>query len=101
MIEHGGTAKPPGTFAFVGGYTHDGPGILYNTYGGLNTYPIPGPQVWDGTGGTSSNNAINPGDTNSKPNSTDVSSTDQKPKPKKPKKPKTKPAQEPIGSCPV
>ncbi|KAF8253725.1 hypothetical protein K440DRAFT_507474, partial [Wilcoxina mikolae CBS 423.85] len=49
-VVSGGTAKPPGTFAFVGGYTPTDPGILYSLYAQpLAPYPIPGPKVWDGT----------------------------------------------------
>ncbi|RPA93359.1 hypothetical protein L873DRAFT_1705648 [Choiromyces venosus 120613-1] len=48
-----GTVTPPGTFGFVGGYSPQGPGILFNLYGGPASYPIPGPAVWDGkTGGS-------------------------------------------------
>ncbi|KAF8468941.1 glycosyl hydrolase family 61-domain-containing protein [Kalaharituber pfeilii] len=41
-----GTAKPPGTFNFVGGYTPTTPGILFNIYQTVTSYPIPGPAVW-------------------------------------------------------
>ncbi|KAI5797797.1 putative endo-beta-1,4-glucanase D [Geopyxis carbonaria] len=48
-VSGSGTATPPGTFGFVGGYSPEDPGILFNLYGGETTYAIPGPAVWDGT----------------------------------------------------
>jgi cellulase len=54
-VTSGGTAKPPQKFNFVGGYTRNDPGIVFNLYGADATkYKIPGPAVWDGsvTGGS-------------------------------------------------
>lgn len=52
-ITGSGTVSPPGTFGFVGGYSHADPGILYNLYAGATSYIIPGPAVWDGKTGSS------------------------------------------------
>jgi len=52
-ITGSGTVSPPGTFGFVGGYSHADPGILYNLYAGATSYSIPGPAVWDGKTGSS------------------------------------------------
>lgn len=52
-ITGSGTVTPPGTFGFVGGYSHTDPGILFNLYGGATSYSIPGPAVWDGKTGSS------------------------------------------------
>ncbi|KAF8541211.1 glycosyl hydrolase family 61-domain-containing protein [Trichophaea hybrida] len=44
-VVSGGTAKPPGTFGFVGGYSPTDPGILYNIYSSPPTpYPFPAPR---------------------------------------------------------
>ncbi|CAE6474782.1 unnamed protein product [Rhizoctonia solani] len=51
-ITGSGTALPDDSslVAFPGAYTPESPGIVYNPYAGLTTYPLPGPAVWDGTG---------------------------------------------------
>ncbi|KAG0137805.1 glycosyl hydrolase family 61-domain-containing protein [Tuber indicum] len=64
-----GTVTPPGTFGFLGGYSHNDPGILFNLYNGATSYTIPGPAVWDGkTGGSApapSSTAVVPSTTRS------------------------------------
>ncbi|KAI5798017.1 putative endo-beta-1,4-glucanase D [Peziza echinospora] len=45
-----GNVKPAGNFNFVGGYTANTPGILFNIYTTVTSYPIPGPAV--AAGGT-------------------------------------------------
>lgn len=53
-----GTASPPGGFNFIGGYSPEDPGILFNIYGSYTSYLIPGPAVWDGAStGSSSTSA--------------------------------------------
>ncbi|TAQ84012.1 hypothetical protein B7494_g7662 [Chlorociboria aeruginascens] len=42
-----GTAAPAGVLATTF-YTPTDPGILFNLYGTLTTYPIPGPTLWSG-----------------------------------------------------
>ncbi|KAH7326791.1 beta-1,4-endoglucanase [Rhizoctonia solani] len=46
-ITGSGTALPNDAdlVSFPGAYTPDGQGIVYNPYGGLTTYPLPGPAV--------------------------------------------------------
>ena len=57
-VGSGGSLTPPGTFNFIGGYTHNDPGILFSLFYPVpSSYPIPGPAVWDGTSGGSSNPA--------------------------------------------
>ncbi|KAJ1300462.1 hypothetical protein OPQ81_005277 [Rhizoctonia solani] len=41
--------------AFPGAYTPQTPGIVYNPYAGLTTYPLPGPAVWNGSGSGTGN----------------------------------------------
>lgn len=48
-VSGSGTVSPPGGFNFIGGYSPEDPGILFNLYGSYTTYSIPGPAVWDGT----------------------------------------------------
>ncbi|CUA69773.1 Endoglucanase-7 [Rhizoctonia solani] len=44
----GTSTGPSSKVSFPGAYTPSTPGIVYNAYGGLTTYPIPGPAVWRG-----------------------------------------------------
>ncbi|KAK4244337.1 hypothetical protein C7999DRAFT_35301 [Corynascus novoguineensis] len=49
--EGSGTAVPDQGFDFNEGYGYDDPGIAFDMYGEFESYPIPGPEVWDGEGG--------------------------------------------------
>ncbi|KAF2457585.1 glycosyl hydrolase family 61-domain-containing protein [Lineolata rhizophorae] len=45
----GSVALPEGV-AIPGAYFATDPGIFFDLYNGFSSYPIPGPDVWDGTG---------------------------------------------------
>ncbi|KAF4965924.1 hypothetical protein FSARC_6311 [Fusarium sarcochroum] len=49
-----GTAVPDEKFDFNKGYTYKDAGIVFNLYGSVSSYEIPGPAVWKGTGSGSS-----------------------------------------------
>ncbi|CAE7197463.1 unnamed protein product [Rhizoctonia solani] len=44
----GSSTGPSSKVSFPGAYTASTPGIVYDAYKGLATYPIPGPAVWTG-----------------------------------------------------
>ncbi|CEL58627.1 putative endo-beta-1,4-glucanase D OS=Neosartorya fumigata (strain CEA10 / CBS 144,89 / FGSC A1163) GN=eglD PE=3 SV=1 [Rhizoctonia solani AG-1 IB] len=44
----GTSTGPSNKVSFPGAYTASTPGIVYDAYKGLTTYPIPGPAVWTG-----------------------------------------------------
>ncbi|KAL1900765.1 hypothetical protein Cpir12675_000779 [Ceratocystis pirilliformis] len=48
-----GSAVPDTNFDFNTGYTYSDPGIVFNVYGTVTSYPIPGPALWSGAGGSS------------------------------------------------
>lgn len=52
-ITSGGSAVPDQNFDFNTGYTYADPGIVFNLYGAVTSYSIPGPEVWSGEGGSS------------------------------------------------
>jgi cellulase len=47
-VTSGGSAVPSENFDFNTGYTYSDPGIVFNIYGSVTSYPIPGPEVWSG-----------------------------------------------------
>ena len=49
-VTAGGNQKPPQKFDFIDGYTRTDPGIKFDLYNGYLPYPIPGPDVWTGSG---------------------------------------------------
>jgi cellulase len=49
-----GTAVPDQDFNFNTGYTYADPGIVFNLYGSITSYQIPGPEVWAAEGSGSS-----------------------------------------------
>ena len=52
-----GTAVPDQNFDFNTGYTYEDPGIKFDMYGDIDSYPIPGPEVWNAAGGGSGTEA--------------------------------------------
>lgn len=54
-VTSGGSLSPPEKFNFINGYTPTTPGILFDLYNGVKSYPIPGPVVWSGTSGHNTN----------------------------------------------
>lgn len=52
-VSGSGTAVPDQGFDFNTGYTYEDPGIAFNMYGDIDSYPIPGPEVWNAAGGGS------------------------------------------------
>ncbi|KKF97170.1 Endo-beta-1 4-glucanase D [Ceratocystis platani] len=48
-----GSAVPDTNFDFNTGYTYSDAGIVFNFYGTVTSYPIPGPALWSGAGGSS------------------------------------------------
>ncbi|KAF9563943.1 glycoside hydrolase family 61 protein [Agrocybe pediades] len=53
-ITSSGSTAPPLGVSFPGAYTYSTPGIVWNLYNktlDMNTYPIPGPAVWEGAVG--------------------------------------------------
>ncbi|KAI9898144.1 hypothetical protein N3K66_006504 [Trichothecium roseum] len=51
-VTGGGGAVPDQQFDFNTDYTYQDPGIVFNLYGSFDSYPIPGPDVWTGSGST-------------------------------------------------
>ncbi|KAK4160481.1 LPMO lytic polysaccharide monooxygenase, partial [Cladorrhinum sp. PSN259] len=49
-----GTREPDQAFNLNTGYSVSDPGIFFNMYTKFDSYPIPGPPVWDGSSATSS-----------------------------------------------
>ncbi|KAF1917664.1 glycosyl hydrolase family 61-domain-containing protein [Ampelomyces quisqualis] len=47
-VTGGSVALPASGTDMTKAYSASDPGVLYNMYGGLTTYEIPGPKVWDG-----------------------------------------------------
>lgn len=47
-ITAGGSAVPNGGFDFNSGYSYSDPGIVFNVYNPVSSYPIPGPALWSG-----------------------------------------------------
>jgi cellulase len=52
-VSGSGTAVPDQNFDFNTGYTYEDPGIKFNMYDDVDSYPIPGPEVWNAAGGGS------------------------------------------------
>ncbi|KAG7145993.1 Polysaccharide monooxygenase Cel61a like protein [Verticillium longisporum] len=46
QVSGSGTANPTGLVSFPGAYTKTDPGVVYNSYIGQQTYPVPGPKVF-------------------------------------------------------
>ncbi|EEY19665.1 cellulose-growth-specific protein [Verticillium alfalfae VaMs.102] len=46
QVSGSGTANPTGLVSFPGAYTKTDPGVVYNSYIGQKTYPVPGPKVF-------------------------------------------------------
>lgn len=46
IVAGGGAPLPPGGFDFNTGYSYADPGIVFNIYSGVTSYPIPGPPMW-------------------------------------------------------
>ena len=46
-VSGGGGAVPDQDFDFNRGYTYQDPGIAFDMYGDFDSYPIPGPPVWN------------------------------------------------------
>lgn len=44
----GSAALPGGGFDFNTGYSYSDPGIVFNVYAPVSSYPIPGPALWSG-----------------------------------------------------
>ncbi|KAK9423745.1 putative Endo-beta-1,4-glucanase D [Seiridium unicorne] len=53
-----GAASPSEDYALPGGYTEDDAGIVFNLYGSYDSYPIPGPEVWDGSSSGSATSSV-------------------------------------------
>ncbi|KAK0640365.1 putative endo-beta-1 [Lasiodiplodia hormozganensis] len=47
-----GSSTLPEGVSFPGAYTATDKGILFDIYGSFDSYPIPGPSVWDGASGS-------------------------------------------------
>ncbi|PWY80779.1 hypothetical protein BO94DRAFT_567393 [Aspergillus sclerotioniger CBS 115572] len=52
-----GSVDLPSGVSLPGAYSATDPGILFNLYGSFDSYPIPGPDVWDGTSSGSSSSS--------------------------------------------
>ncbi|PYI08779.1 hypothetical protein BO78DRAFT_440339 [Aspergillus sclerotiicarbonarius CBS 121057] len=52
-----GSVDMPTGVSLPGAYSATDPGILFNLYGSFDSYPIPGPDVWDGTSSGSSSSS--------------------------------------------
>jgi hypothetical protein len=48
QVTGSGTALPTSLVSFPGAYTPSSPGIVFDAYKNLTTYPFPGPSVWSG-----------------------------------------------------
>ncbi|KAL5598294.1 uncharacterized protein BROUX77_006128 [Berkeleyomyces rouxiae] len=55
-----GSAVPDTNFDFNTGYTYSDPGIVFNVYGTVTSYTIPGPEIWSGAGGSGSTTPTTP-----------------------------------------
>lgn len=49
-ITGSGSASPDEDYDINDGYSSDSTGILFNIYDEFDSYPIPGPELWDGSG---------------------------------------------------
>ncbi|RAL07829.1 putative endoglucanase [Aspergillus homomorphus CBS 101889] len=56
VTSDGANTLPEGV-SLPGAYSATDPGILFNMYGSFDSYPIPGPAVWDGTSSGSSSSS--------------------------------------------
>ncbi|KKA25994.1 hypothetical protein TD95_002700 [Thielaviopsis punctulata] len=74
-----GTVVPDEKFDFNTGYTSTDPGIVFNVYGSVSNYPIPGPAVISGTssgsGSGSGSNSSAPAATTTSPAATSAAVT--------------------------
>ncbi|KAL4893235.1 putative endo-beta-1,4-glucanase D [Aspergillus ambiguus] len=84
VTSDGSNALPEGV-SIPGAYTATDPGILFDIYSSFNSYPIPGPDVWDGSSsgassGSSATTTASPATTSAEaPTTTAAPSTTEAP----------------------